>query len=290
MNRSIVSIGGVPEHFNLPFYQATSESSFDTLPYGVTWTDVPAGTGAMCAALDSGELDVAVLLTEGIVAHIAKGSSARLIGSYTRSPLVWGVHTAGNASFESVDDLEGGRFAISRYGSGSHLMAVVQARTQGWKHKPEFVVAENLDGGRAALAEDRADAFMWERTMSKPLVDSGEWKRVDDFSAPWPAFMIAASPRFLDAQLDSIPELLATVRSYCERLFADKEEAARLIAERFHLGAEDARAWMDHIQWSCSPTLDRAALTRVAQGLLSAGVLETLPEIEDLCAEPAALR
>ena len=63
MNR--LRIGGVPEHFNLPWLRLAESGALDDL--GVAWRDVPEGSGAMAAALRAGELDAAMLLTEGAV-------------------------------------------------------------------------------------------------------------------------------------------------------------------------------------------------------------------------------
>ena len=46
-----------------------------------------------------------------------------LMGSYTYSPLTWSIAIDPDASFSSVRHLK--RIAISRYGSGSHVMAIV---------------------------------------------------------------------------------------------------------------------------------------------------------------------
>jgi len=108
-------LGGVPEHFNWPFRRAGKE---------LRWTEFPGGSGAMAAALKDGRLDVAVMLTEALVAQVAKGAPFKLWGAYTSTPLVWGVHTAANFVRDpSV-------FGVSRYGSGSHVMALVDARAK----------------------------------------------------------------------------------------------------------------------------------------------------------------
>ena len=67
-------VGGVPEHFNLPWKQAIAERAFDDLDVAVEFEDYPGGTGAMTAALAAGDLDAALLLTEGAVADILNGA------------------------------------------------------------------------------------------------------------------------------------------------------------------------------------------------------------------------
>ena len=50
-----IRIGGVPEHFNLPWHDVIA----DARDYASTWRDYPGGSGAMIDALASDELDVA---------------------------------------------------------------------------------------------------------------------------------------------------------------------------------------------------------------------------------------
>jgi ABC-type nitrate/sulfonate/bicarbonate transport system substrate-binding protein len=122
-----LNVGGVPEHFNLPWHLALEAGAFAERGLDLRWQDYPGGTGALNRDLRSGTLDVAVLLTEGIVADICKGNPSVIIAPYVVSPLIWGIHVPARSGFQTVAELEGKRFAISRYGSGSHLMAFVHA-------------------------------------------------------------------------------------------------------------------------------------------------------------------
>ena len=61
-----IRVGGVPEHFNSPWHQAIASGEFTAAGLDVSWTDYSLGTGAMCKAVASGEIDVAVVLTEGV--------------------------------------------------------------------------------------------------------------------------------------------------------------------------------------------------------------------------------
>src|SRR3712207_2896588 len=93
-----IKIGGVPEHFNLPWHLAIEKKSFEKEGISLSWKDYPGGTGMMCSDLRSGNLDMAVVLTEGIVADIIKGNPSLIIQWYVTSPLIWGIHMPGNSS------------------------------------------------------------------------------------------------------------------------------------------------------------------------------------------------
>ena len=185
-----IRLGGVPEHVNLPWHQALAGDGFPDA--GIQWTDMPGGTGQMMQALADGELDAAVVLTEGAIAAIVGGSPARVVRVFVTSPLHWGVHVAGGSAL--TEDALGPehRFAVSRLGSGSHLMAHVLADRLGFEVDDDrFVVVGDVDGARAALANDEADVFLWDRFMTAPLVDRGEFARIGVQPTPWPAFVIA---------------------------------------------------------------------------------------------------
>src|SRR5205823_3383499 len=57
----------------------------------------------------------------------------------------------------------------------------------------DFVIVGTLHGAIDAFASGNADVFFWEKFMTKPLVDAGKFRRVGEFVAPWPAFVVCAS-------------------------------------------------------------------------------------------------
>lgn len=271
---SALRIGGVPEHFNVPWHLAldATRAELPPLPVEVAWHDMPGGTGQMCRALAAGELDLAVLLTEGLVRHVHDGGAARLVGTYTESALVWGIHVAADSSIETVEALRGARYAISRHGSGSQLMAELDAAQRGWP-APQLVTVGDLDGGRAALREGRADAFMWEKTMSLPLVHSGEWRRVGEFAGPWPAFVIAAAGHLLERPMPWLEPLLARVYAACQLAEAGREATIAFIEARYAIPSDDVMRWLDETRWSCRPRVSRAMLDEVIATLCDAAIL-----------------
>ncbi len=58
------------------------------------WKDYYGGTGAMCKALRAKEIDLAVILTEGIITDIIGGNKSKIIQTFVKSPLIWGIHVA----------------------------------------------------------------------------------------------------------------------------------------------------------------------------------------------------
>jgi len=238
-------LGGVPEHFNLPFHLLLEEGS--DVPF--TWTDYPGGTGALCQALASFDLDVAIVLSEGITAFRARGGQVEIPGFWVETPLIWGIHTGAASPYQSVADLQGKPFAISRPGSGSQLMTYLLARREGWPTAPSFVEVGHLAGGVQALTQLEAAGFLWERFMTHPLVAEGTLRRLGELPTPWPAFAVAVRMDIWEHRADDVRQLLTDALKRAARLAASAEAPA-LIASRYGLVPEQAATWLSLTRWA----------------------------------------
>ena len=56
-----LKIGGVPEHFNYPWYLTLKNKEYQAYDINLRWKDFPGGTGDMCKALRSGDIDIAII-------------------------------------------------------------------------------------------------------------------------------------------------------------------------------------------------------------------------------------
>jgi ABC-type nitrate/sulfonate/bicarbonate transport system substrate-binding protein len=270
-------IGGVPEHFNFPWLKLLAGGELRSADVDAHWEDYPSGTGALVSALDDEALDVAVLLTEGAVAGASRGSKFRIISLYTRSPLIWGVHVPADSGLVAARDLEHARYAISRRGSGSHLMAYAYARSRGWPtERLVFEVVGGLDGAIEAFRTGRADVFLWEKFMTKPLVDAGRFRRVDELIAPWPAFVVCASLKALRDKRDAIARVLDGVFPEAAAVRADPATPHEL-AVRYGLDPADAAQWLAVTEWAATPGIDPTLVDSVADALAELGLLGPAP-------------
>lgn len=237
-NKSI-QIVGVPEHFNLPWHLCIEEGKFSKAGITVNWTDVPEGTGKMCQMLREGSADIAVILSEGIVKDIAAGNQSKIVQVYVKTPLLWGIHVAAQSSFHEVSQLENATVAISRYGSGSHLMSYVNAENQGWNtDKLSFEIVNTLDGAVEALTAGKADYFMWEHFMTKPIVDKGIFRRLADCPTPWPCFVIAVRDAILLEESETVKKILSILNQETLR-FKSRTGIETVLAERYHQQTSD---------------------------------------------------
>ena len=245
-----LKIGGVPEHFNLPWRLSIEERLFNAIGLELHWSDMTGGTGQMIKGLQTGSIDIAVLLTEGITKSILEGLDAKIVTIYVQSPLKWGVHVPVDSKLNSLSELENGTFAISRFGSGSHLMALVHANQAGWDTtKLKFNVVGDVYGGLWALENHEADGFLWEKFTTKPFVDQGKCRCIGEVVTPWPCFVIAVRTEILEKHTDLIAEMCKIVGNRAKALKDDKE-SIETFSWRYHLEPEDVKLWLSETNWN----------------------------------------
>ena len=268
-----VRIAGVPEHFNLPWHLCIDNGEFEEVGIDLQWTDVPEGTGKMCQMLRDNETDIAVILTEGIVKDIISGNTSSIVQTYVESPLIWGIHVAAESQYQTLSDLENTKVAISRYGSGSHLMAYVNAQNQHWNTETlQFEVVNTIDGAVEALTHGKADYFMWERFMTQPLVDKGVFRRVADCPTPWPCFVIAVRNEFLESNRQTIALLLEIINNTTIE-FKEIPSIDRTLATKYNQKLEDIQTWLSLTKWAQKP-LEEKVLNKIQNQLFDLKIIE----------------
>ena len=268
-----IRITGVPEHFNLPWHLCIEGGEFEEMGIDLQWTDVPEGTGKMCQMLRNEETDIAIILTEGIVKDIVEGNDSRIVQVYVESPLIWGIHIDNKASFSSVSDLKNAKVAVSRMGSGSHLMAVVNAERQNWDTKQlEFEIVNNVHGAIEALSSGKADYFMWEKFTTKPLVDNGTFKRIAECPTPWPCFVIAVRDKFLKENKAIIEQILDIINTTTEE-FKYIPSIDRNLATRYDQKIEDIQEWLRLTEWS-QKALSEKVLNKIQNQLFDLKIID----------------
>ena len=276
-----VKIAGVPEHFNLPWHLCIENGEFEEVGIDLQWIDVPEGTGKMCEMLKEGEVDLAILLSEGIIKSISDENPSSILQKYVESPLIWGIHTSVNSNFTSVNELENEVIAISRFGSGSHLMSLIHAKSKGWDlANLKFKVVNTIEGAIKALSEGEASYFMWEKFMTKPLVDTAIFNRVEEFPTPWPCFVIAGRNEFLSQSAFVMNQILDIINTTTEE-FKQIPSIDRTLATRYDLKIEDVQAWLHHTHWSQNK-LDKLTFEAIQNQLFDLALIKSKKEYKEV--------
>ncbi|WP_459926149.1 substrate-binding domain-containing protein [Flavobacterium covae] len=274
-----VRIVGVPEHFNLPWQLCIENGEYDQVGIDLQWTDIPEGTGKMCQMLRNNETDIAVILTEGIIKDIASGNDSSIIQLYVQSPLIWGVHVNASSKYHYLSDLENTKSAISRIGSGSHLMSFVNAKQQNWNlNKLNFEIVNTIKGAVESLQSGNADYFLWERFMTQPLVDQGIFRRISECPTPWPSFVIAVRNEFLKNNPTTL-ELILEIINNTTIEFKEIPSIDRTLAARYNQKVDDIQQWLKKTRWS-QKKMDQKTFDKIQNQLLEFNLIENTLSFE----------
>lgn len=277
-----VNIGGVPEHFNLAWYLTLKNGEYKAEDINLRWHDYYGGTGAMNKALRSGDIDIAVILTEGIIKDIIDGNPSSIVQTFVETPLIWGIHVADKSNFYTIEDIKGTRAAISRYGSGSHLMAYINAQYNNWNLDTDlnFEVIKNLNGAVEGLTNGDADYFMWEKFTTKPLVDDGVFRRVGECPTPWPCFVIAVRNEFIENNEEELKTILDIINTTTSD-FKSIPSIDRTIANRYDQEIEDVQEWLSLTEWS-QELIDKKTINNIQEQLFSLDIIPKKVDYSDL--------
>ncbi|WP_347175343.1 substrate-binding domain-containing protein [Polaribacter uvawellassae] len=270
-----LTIGGVPEHFNYPWYLTLKNKEYTKHNINLRWKDFPGGTGQMNAALRNSDIDIAIILTEGIIKDIGEGNPSKIVQTFVKSPLVWGIHVANNSTFQHISDLENATIAISRFGSGSHLMAIVNAYNNGWDiNKLQFKVVGDLEGGIETLTNGEADYFMWEHFTTKPLVDENTFRRIGNCPTPWPCFVIAVRDEILENYPEEIKVILDCINSKTAT-FKTIENIDSILSIRYQQKLEDVQKWLSITEWESEKPISEELIEDIQNKMIAFNVIDS---------------
>ncbi len=282
MSKVHIRIGGVPEHFNLPIHLINENGTLAEHDISIEWTDFAGGTGQMTKALREDEVDICILLTEGIAKDIIKGNPSKIISEYVITPLTWGIHTGIDNSLQKKDFIFDKKHAISRFGSGSHLISIVNANSKNQHMSADkFTVINDINGAIESLNALETDVFYWEKYTTKPYVDAGLLRRIDEYLTPWPCFVIAASDKILEKYPKQVDLLLDLIQESCQTFMHDNAMIP-LVAERYNQQLKDVERWYHSTEWATNSWVSDKMLKSVIYHLKSAEIIaqdEVIPEL-----------
>lgn len=235
----------------------------------------------MNQALRAREVDICILLTEGIIADILKGNPSKIVSGYVNSPLTWGIHTGLDSEIRLADQFSQ-KIAISRSGSGSHLMPSVNALMLEKRiDEDNFVVVHNLEGAIKSLRSGESSIFYWEKYTTKPYVERGQLKRIGEFNSPWPCFMVTARHEIIHHFPQKLNDVLKIIQSSCVS-FMESEDSPDLVAERYDLEPKSARYWFHATEWATNSWVNNKTLKNVVFALKEAGIVSRGADTSDL--------
>lgn len=253
----------------------------------------------MVTALQAGEIDIGVGLTEGWIAALGKAQAAKsdagfkVVGTYVETPLCWAISTGAKRELNGISDLKGKKVGVSRIGSGSYVMSFVLADQQGWldtsSDSPPFPVEvlNTFSNLRDGVNNSTADFFMWEHFTSKKYYDNGEIKRIGEIYTPWSSWKIvavndllhptnwSATPNASKPELkEELEDVLAKINKGVKHFEANQAEAVQYISTKLDYSEEDAKEWLKTVRFASDVRgVDMEVVNKTVSILQKAGVL-----------------
>ncbi|KIR60445.1 hypothetical protein I314_03740 [Cryptococcus bacillisporus CA1873] len=252
-------VGWHREHFLSPLLQFVEKDKGGT----VELVECPGGTGEMQVKLKNGEIDLCIGTPGSLKRRIINNSFKRLP---TLSSRVWQTarrltRLSGDISrppcdgkdsqYNSINDLKGTTFGISRLGSGSQVMASVLSLQQKWseEEQPKFKVNGQFKPLRDSVNSGETSVFLWEWFTTKPYVDSGEVRFIGSVYTPWPCWHIAASP---SVPSSTVGTFLASLQPYVQHFNSPEarvSEDIEFVHNFFGHKKEDVAEWLQSVKW-----------------------------------------
>jgi len=161
-------------------------------------------------------------------------------------------------------------------------MAYINAKNNGWDLEKDlnFEVIKNLNGAIEGLTNGDADYFMWEKFTTKPLVDDGTFRRIDNCPSPWPCFVIAVREEFIKNDEDDLKTILKIINETTSD-FKSIPSIDKTIANRYEQKLEDVQEWLSLTEWS-QEVIDKATIKRVQEQLFELNIIPRKAKYSEL--------
>ena len=258
----MLTIAGVPEHFNYPFHLLENQK-----PSDYKFLSCPGGSGEMHSLLlnslhetqnKSSEniVDIATLLGEAALSFVDQHPEFVIWGEFVISPITWGVYCSSNSEIEDWKQTSQSQFGISREGSGSQLMALYEASKTFGLENINFKVVGHLQGAREQMKSGEIDVFMWEELTTDFLVDSGEWKKIHHVSGDWPSFVFVGRRELFEDRDITFRSFYQQVELAKNEMISQRDLFIPQIAQKFNLDPEKLKKALNRITWSSDGSVD----------------------------------
>lgn len=286
INPTSFTIGGVPEHFNIPIRKAIDEGVFSAKNIELVWQDYKGGTGELVKGLKDRSIDIGILLTEGAVKATCEQGGFKLIQVYVNSPLHWGIYLGKDSKINRLSEVKHPRFCISRHGSGSHLMAYLLAKEQGWNSDQlAFVEVGNFQGALTEMDIRPDSLFLWERFMTKPFVDRGELKKIGEIPTPWASFTIVVRDDILEKNEDEIALFIQLLSDYTYKFKQNALESIDYISSYFDFSVNDMKKWIIDTDWNYVLDRPQPKLQKAVDFLKEVKLIDSSVDVNTICPE-----
>lgn len=241
------------------------------------------GGGTSVRNLMAGETLYAEVALPAALAALKEGFPIRIVSGGTDGSTGLWISRAGD-TFDRPEDLKGKRFAYSRPKSVSESGILSALKSQGMKVEDvTLVAAGDIGAGITALEHNKVDvAIIPEPIYSTKMKEGAQYRLMNWFGAKIPRYTQTvgiATIETVEKRGDELKALISARRKAVEFLYANQDEAARILAKTYNMQPDIAASAMANTlkiapSWWSKGKLDYDGMANMAEALAFVGLLE----------------
>lgn len=269
--------------YGVPYAIAMEKGYFKEEGVDVTGILSSKGGGTSVRNLMAGETLYAEVALPAALAAIKEGFPIKILAGGTDGSSSHWVSRA-DAKYDTPADLKGRRFAYSRPKSVSESSILSALASQGLSVEDvKMVAVGDFGAGMTALEHDKVDvAILPEPIYSLKVKEGGKFRLMNWFGAKVPRYTQTVGVATLDnieKRGKEIEALVKARRRGVEFLYANPDEAAKILAEAYNLAPDVAAGAMTNIlklnpTWWNPGRLDYEGMANMSEALASIGLLK----------------
>ena len=217
-----------------PIAVAMERGEFAKRGVDITAVISTAGGATAMRNMFAGKIPYAEVATAAALAAIKEGYDVKIVNAAARSvdDLVW--VTMPNSGIKSIKDLVGKKVGITNPKSMSETTANMAFEAAGFKAgQYQLIATGSVAGGLTALEQGGVDAAL----MNEPLYTARRDRYRIAFDAhalpPMTQTVGVSTGEYAKLQPDKLRAIIAARRAAVDFIYAQPEEAAKLIAKRY---------------------------------------------------------
>lgn len=241
------------------------------------------GGGTSVRNLMAGETLYAEVALPAALAAIKEGFPIRIINAGTDGSS--GIYiTRDGEKIDKPDDLKGKRFAYSRPKSVSESGVIAALKSHGLKASDaKLIAAGDIGAGITALEHNKVDvAIIPEPIFSTKMKEGAKYKPLPWFGKDVPRYtqtVGVATIETIEKRSQELAALIKARRRGVEFLYANPEEAAKILAKAYNMPLDIATSAMANAKaqtptWWNPGRLDFEGMNNMSEALASVGALE----------------
>ncbi|WP_338603027.1 PhnD/SsuA/transferrin family substrate-binding protein [Sulfolobus tengchongensis] len=215
-----ITIGTVDFHehaYLAPLLNGTLSGAFKKyLPF-VSFQLFPAGSAAVIHAMESGSVQMGIVVEDNAVTAIAEGAPIVIVATFEPTPINFAIVVNAKSPYYNVSQLEGKSFASSGPGSFDDIVMHILFNEEHWGNNYTEVYVGSVPAQLAAVLTGKVAATAVAPLVEPQVLNTSEFRVVDYIPESWPLWVVVATKSFVQqhpAEVRKVLQVLFMLNTY----------------------------------------------------------------------------